>query len=128
MRRFRESTSSNCSTFSEMCQCCLQHWDPEVSLWRATDCLSNSLVCLGSPTGPLWSTNKLDVPQSQYWKIHLVTRDGQLELSPPLFQDLSFYCYPVSNKLINLREKIGIMQLHQGTQLKKMLLTSFSLK
>lgn len=28
-------------------------------------------------------------------------------LSPPLFQDLSFHCYPLFNRLINLREKIG---------------------
>lgn len=35
---------------------------------------------LGIPVEPLCLTTELEVTQSQFWKLHLVTRDIQLEL------------------------------------------------
>ena len=68
------------STFIEFCMCCLQQWGLAVSLWRATHPIGSSLGCLEISTGSLWPATQLDVTQSWYWKLHLMTRDGQLGL------------------------------------------------
>lgn len=39
-----------------------------------------SLGCLGISKGPLRSPSQLYVTQSQYWQLHLLTRDWQLRL------------------------------------------------
>lgn len=84
------------SMFNEFCRCRLQQWGFAVSgLWRATYCLGNSLGCLGVPMGPLWTTIQLDVTQSCYWKLHSVTRDGQLELCLPYYFIFHLGCFRV---------------------------------
>lgn len=40
-------------------------------------CLGISLGYLGISMGPLWLRTQMDVTQFQYWKLFLVTRDGQ---------------------------------------------------
>lgn len=84
------------SMFNEFCRCRLQQWGFAVSgLWRATYCLGNSLGSLRVPMGPLWTTIQLDVTQSCYWKLHSVTRDGQLELCLPYYFIFHLGCFRV---------------------------------
>ena len=68
------------SMFSELCGCCLQQWGLAVSSWRATYCIDHKLGCLGISMKLPWPTPPFDVTQSCYWKLCLVTRDGQLRL------------------------------------------------
>jgi hypothetical protein len=57
----------------------LYQWGLAISLWRATYSLgNNSLGCLEIIMAPLWPETQLEVMQSWDWKLHLVTRDGQL--------------------------------------------------
>lgn len=61
--------------------------------WKATCCLSNSLVHLGLPMGLLWQISQLDVTQSWFWKPHLVTRQSGGTLSPSLFGDIIYIAF-----------------------------------
>lgn len=66
--------------FNKSCGCCFQQWDLAVSLCRATYSLDNNLGCMGILVESLMDNNQLDVTQSHFWKLLLVTRDGQLGL------------------------------------------------
>lgn len=78
----------NSSMFSEFCRCCFQRWNLAVSLQGATYIPGNSQHCLGLPMGPLRPTTQLDATQSQYSKLHLVKRHGQLgPCLPPLLDN-----------------------------------------
>ena len=63
---------------SMWCAWCLQHPDLAVSWWRAIQSLGNSLS-LRISMGPFPPKIQLDITQSWYWQLHLVTRDGQLD-------------------------------------------------
>lgn len=76
------------SMFSELYSC-FQQQGFSVSLWRAIYNLGSSLGCLKFNMGPLWPTTQVDITQYQYWKLHMVTRNGQLELFLP-FLSISF--------------------------------------
>lgn len=77
--------------FSEMYRCGLPQWGIAASLWRAVYSFGKRQAYLWIPTEPLWLTTQLDVIQSQYWGLCLVTRDGQLD---PL------YIYIVASSLV----------------------------
>lgn len=73
--------------FNELHGCFLQQWGLANGFWRAT-CLGNSLGCFGISVGPFWTATHLDGTHFWYWKVCLVTMDGQLGLHfPSLFED-----------------------------------------
>lgn len=49
---------------------------------------------MGLCIGPLWPTTQLIITQSWYWKLHLVTRDGQMVLHFP-------HCLETSSGLLS---------------------------
>jgi hypothetical protein len=61
-----------------------------ISLWRATYRFGNRVNYLEIPRRPFWPTIQLDGTQYQYWKIHLVTRDAQLDLFLPSYLLITF--------------------------------------
>jgi hypothetical protein len=63
--------------FNELCEHCLQQWGCQfvkinLVLWQQRG--------LRIFMGPFWLTTQLDVTQSQYWKLYLVTRDNWMGL------------------------------------------------
>lgn len=67
------------------------------SCQQFVDSLRNSLDFFGGSYRPVWPTTQLDITTSQYRKLHLVTRDGQLGLSLSLIiwqcpSDIIFIC------------------------------------
>lgn len=76
--------------FSELYRFCLQQQGLAVSLWRADQTLDNSLGCLQVHVEHLYPRTHLYINYNWYQKLHLVTRDVQLKLCLPYYQEILF--------------------------------------
>lgn len=75
--------------FNDFCRCYIQEFE---LCHLFVECYLNSLQksgLLGFPMGHIWPETQLDINQSQYFKLHLVTRMASWGFVSPTLSDFA---------------------------------------